>query len=154
VRRVLWTALVAALVGGVIGGLSLATASTSRDRHVRTFTFTEITRGQQFVDVGKKGFSLGDEFFFRSTFHKNGKLVGRNQTFCVISGRGSAQCEGTAWFMGGTLRFSGLVPTEARDFVAPIVGGTGRWRGVDGQVRVHSLSQTRSRDVLELVIPS
>ena len=52
------TALAAALVGGVIGELSLVSASTG-DRQVRAMTVLEVQMPQAFVDVGKKGFSLG-----------------------------------------------------------------------------------------------
>ncbi len=96
-RRLLTTALAAALVGGVIGGLSLASASTSRDRHVRTIRLLEVAKGQQTVDLGRQGFSPGDEIMFTEVLKTlDGKrIVGHTSTICTVVLGNKVDCSST-----------------------------------------------------------
>jgi hypothetical protein len=155
-RRLLMTALVAALVGGVIGGLSLASASTARDRHVRQIRVLEIQTRQTSVDLGKKGFSPGDEFMFTSLLKSlDGKrVVGHTSVVCTAVLQNMADCNGTGWLPGGTVRVGQTLGDEPNSVLA-IVGGTGRYRGAGGQVFTHPLNKegTRSRDIIQLILP-
>jgi allene oxide cyclase len=153
-RRLLTTALAAALVGGVIGGLSLASASTSRDRHVRVMRVLEVQTHQAFVDVGKKGFSIGDQFMFTSVLKTlDGKrVVGHTSITCTATLGNRADCNGTGWLPGGSVRV-GQTLANGPNSVLAVVGGTGRYQGAGGQVSVHSLSDTRSLDTIRIILP-
>jgi allene oxide cyclase len=153
-RTMLRTALVAALVGGVIGGLSLASASASRDRHVRTMTLIEVSTGQQIVDLGKKGFSLGGELMFTSRLQTlGGKRVGHTSVVCIAVLGEKIDCNGTGWLPGGTVRV-GATLADTPTSVLAVVGGTGRYQGVGGQVVTRPVSDTRSRTRLRLIFPN
>jgi hypothetical protein len=60
------SACASALTALVVGGGALASASSSGGG--QTFTVIEKSTGGKFVDLGKKGFGVGDEFTFASDF--------------------------------------------------------------------------------------
>ena len=64
-RKLLLTAGVGALVAIAIGGASFASASGGGGR---TIVVIEKSTSGKFVDLGKRGDSVGDEFFFGSVF--------------------------------------------------------------------------------------
>jgi hypothetical protein len=66
-RKLLMTAGVGALVAMAIGGASFASAPGDKSGRV-TIVVIEKTTSQHFLDLGKHGFSVGDEFFFASQF--------------------------------------------------------------------------------------
>ena len=146
-RRLLTTALIAALVGGVLGGLSLAAGSTSPDSRLRTLRLLEVRTSVHQVDVGVRGPSIGDEFIFRSIFRnpQDTRTLGHNTVLCIALSRLSADCNGTATFDGGALRFGQKTGQTGSRFVFAIVGGSGKYRGVDGQVTVQKLNADGSR---------
>ncbi len=154
-HRLLTTAGVAAVVAFVVGGGASAVASSGRsDGPVRTITVIEKSTGGQYVDVGKKGFSVGDEFTIHSTFWNVGrtKVVGSNRGYCVVLSTRLAHCSGTARLMGGSLAYAGTTPTSNATFTIAITGGTGALESAEGQVTVHQLDAQGdvSRDVIQL----
>jgi len=155
VHRLLTTAGVAAIVAFVVGGGAFAVASSSggSDGPVRTITVIEKSSNGAYIDLGKKGFSVGDEFIIRSTFWNTARThrVGSNHGYCVVVGADKAQCTGTARLMGGSLSYSGISGSGAV-FTIAITGGTGALESAEGQVTVHNLDANGnvSRDVIEL----
>src|SRR5438093_10864468 len=85
-RRLLTTAGVAAAVAFVVGGGAFASGSGSADDQAQSITVIEKTTSDHFVDVGKPGFSIGDEFFFNSVFWNADQThrVGVNHGYCVL----------------------------------------------------------------------
>jgi hypothetical protein len=154
-HRLLTTAGVAAVVAFVVGGGAFAVASSSggSDGPVRTIVVIEKSSNGAFIDLGKKGFSVGDEFIIKSTFWNTARThrVGSNHGYCVIVGADKAQCTGTARLMGGSLSYSGI-SADSRVTTIAITGGTGALESAEGQVTVRNLdaSGNVSRDVIEL----
>jgi hypothetical protein len=150
-RTLLVSACVSALTALVVGGGALASASSSGGG--QTFTVIEKSTGGKFVDLGKKGFGVGDEFTFASDFWNTAQTrkVGHSNGYCVVISATRDHCFATARFHGGTLEAEGGNLSSASDFSLAITGGTGKYRGANGQVTIHSLSDTTSRDVIQLV---
>jgi hypothetical protein len=153
-HRLLTTAGVAAVVAFVVGGGAYAVASGGgSDGPVKTITVIEKSGNGQYIDLGKKGFSAGDEFIIRSTFWNLARTerVGSNHGYCVVLGKNRAQCNGTARLDGGTISYAG--PTSnSSTFTIAITGGTKALKGAEGQVTIHNLDANGnvSRDVIEL----
>jgi allene oxide cyclase len=155
-RRLLTAAGVAAAVAFVVGGGAFAVASGSgSDGPARTITVIEKTTSQHHVDVGRPGFSIGDEFTFNSVFWNVARTrrVGTNHGYCTELTTRLVHCVGTARLSGGTLEFAGNVSADQSDFRLAITGGTGALEGAEGQVTIHNLSAdgSISRDVIELI---
>jgi hypothetical protein len=155
-RRLLTTAGVAGVVAFVVGGGAFAVASGSGgDGPVQTITVIEKSGSSHFVDVGKSGFSIGDEFTINSVFWNVGQTerVGGLHGYCTLLTHRLVHCVGTARLAGGTFEFSGNISGEASDFRIAITGGTGSFKGAEGQAVIHNLNAdgSLSRDVIELI---
>lgn len=153
-HRLLTTAGVAAVVAFVVGGGAFAVASSSgSDGPQRTITVIEKSGNGQYIDLGQKGFSVGDEFIIRSTFWNLDRTtrVGSNHGYCVVVSQALAQCSGTASLMGGTIAYAGTSPNKPT-FTIAITGGTGALESAEGQVTIHNLDANGnvSRDVIQL----
>jgi hypothetical protein len=154
-HRLFTTAGVAAVVAFVVGGGAFAVASGSggSDGPMRTIRVIEKSSNGAFVDVGKKGFSVGDEFMLKSTFWNldRTKRVGSNNGYCVILSQAKVHCVGSARLMGGSVSYSGVLGHSNVNTIA-ITGGTGALESAEGQVTVHNLDPNGnvSRDVIEL----
>jgi hypothetical protein len=137
-------------VAFVVGGGAFAVASGSgSDGPVKTITVIEKSGPSHFVDVGKKGFSIGDEFTINSVFWNTAQTarVGSNHGYCVAITRRLSHCVGTAKLMGGTIEYSANLPANtSSDFRVAV-------NGAEGQVTIHSLNSSGSltRDVIELI---
>src|SRR4051794_28992453 len=140
-RRLLTTATIAALLGVGLGGLSMATGSTTPRHELRILRFLEIRTSVSQVDIGVPGPSIGDELIFRSVLRDpdDRRTLGHNTVLCIALSRLAADCNGTAPLDGGELRFGQKTPQTGNRFRFPIVGGTGTYRGLDGQVLVQKL---------------
>jgi hypothetical protein len=96
------------------------------------------------LDLGKKGFSLGDRFVFSDNLSKHGKVIGSDHGECVITriqgDSGAFQCAVTAVFNGkGQITVQGVVQFTAEEtspFTLAVTGGTGKFRDAGGQVVV------------------
>ena len=154
-RRLLAAAGVAGVVAFVVGGGALAVASNSGgDGPAQTITVIEKSGSSHFLDLGKSGFSIGDEFTFNSVFWNADQTarVGANHGYCVALTQRLSHCAGTARLMGGTIEFAGNVSNSSQFRIA-ITGGTGPFKGAEGQVTVQNLnaSGSLSRDTILLV---
>ena len=155
-HRLLTTAGVAAVVAFVVGGGAFAVASGTggSDGPARTITVIEKSGSSHFVDVGKRGFSIGDEFTINSVFWNTARTerVGSNHGYCVFLGHNRAHCAGTARLAGGTIEYAGNTANTPRFRIA-VTGGTGDFAGAEGQVHIKNLNKSGSlsRDVIQLV---
>lgn len=98
-----------------------------------TIVSIEHSVKEGFVDVGKKGFSLGDEFMIlESMFDETDtNRIGTNRVLCTVYLRQWAWCSATITLDGrGAIVVDGAVPfTESTTTIdLPITGGTGSSR--------------------------
>jgi hypothetical protein len=152
-RRALTSALVAAAVASIVGGVSIARAGAGHHGHTQTLVLRQVDAGGQFVDIShSKNGAPGDEAIFRSRlFDRAGHHVGGLDVVCTIIPGGRLQCLGTFTLPGGTLVGSAIAPAQGnRPVHIAISGGTGRYGRVRGQATSYTVSENTSRDVLQL----
>jgi len=117
-------------------------------------TITLIEKDTKFkdLDLGKKGFSTGDEFMFEADLldptssAKKGTLdVSCTALFAL------AHCEGAASLSGrGQIEIEGVIGGSST-FPIAVTGGTGDFQNARGQLRVTNTSDTTSRLVFQLI---
>jgi len=151
-RKLLLTAGVGALVAIAIGGASFASASGGGGR---TIVVIEKSGPGKFVDLGKRGGSAGDEFFFSSVFWNTARThkVGSNHGYCVFASQNVLHCSGTARLDGGTIEYAFQGDGSSNPPTPAIVGGTGAFEGAGGHVDIHNLnaSGSVSRDTIHII---
>ena len=127
----------------VIGILALVAAAVvavaAQGKSTSTLTF--VTKQTSFaqVDVGKKGFSIGDSFIFVEKLMDGGKVAGHDRIMCthVANTKTDAEsCTGTVILARGTIQLAGL--SSEGPFEVAVVGGTGDYVGARGSARVSS----------------
>jgi hypothetical protein len=135
-----------ALVALAMGAVTPALGSSGDDDNGRTFRVTALTTEETFVDVGDEGESVGDEFIFSDKLLKDGAQVGHNAVVCTIVSleREEAQCVGTFWFDGGQITAQVLVSFAEGPPAVPITGGSGKYKGAEGEIHIREVSQTKS----------
>ena len=132
---------VAALAAGSIGPAS----GHGEDNGRHTVRVVSHNTEESFVDVGKHGLSLGDEFIFTSRLTRHDHKVGHTGVVCTITSvkREESQCVGSAKLGRGEITIQGLQAGEPRVFSFAITGGTGAYEGAEGTLVVRELRHNR-----------
>jgi D-alanyl-D-alanine carboxypeptidase len=142
------TAVVAVLAAGVgtLAGLTAvdsASAGTPSAAASGSFTVRAHHGTDSSVDLGKTGFSAGDQDLFTGALTRHGKHVGRVVGTCttVRVGRSTADqlCEFVLHLGAAQITATGSVSSTQHGpgtFALPVVGGTGRYRDAHGQIAV------------------
>jgi hypothetical protein len=149
-------ALSTALVFAAVG---LAKSSPATSSSVTTMHLVEVQGAFHIVnDTPPKltgdhsPFSAGDSFVFTSELRtKSGKHAGWLDGSCVaITGGKKAvtSCEGVFRLAGGELILAATPPQSDGPTDIAIIGGTGAYAGVRGQVHSVTVSDTRNADTL------
>jgi len=117
-------------------------ARTSRRRSPREALTTE----QNF-----EGTALGDQIVFTTQLLKGATEVGHQGGVCTVTSvaRAEAQCMATDAFRGGQVTGQALIIVgDPAPYAVAITGGSGRYLGVEGEVRVRPASETQPRGIL------
>jgi hypothetical protein len=136
-----------ALLGlGTSAAVTTATASPSASKSASQRPFVgrlhlvERVSTSQFVDLGKRGLSIGDHDVTRSDIlDSSGRLVGRSDGDCVITGVGAklgGLCHGVLTLAGGQLVGEFAFGKSGSNRSQAIIGGTGKYAGAHGQAIV------------------
>ena len=122
-----------------IGLVALAAAAgiASGQTSDTTLALTAKPTSGSGLDLGRKGTSIGDQFF------EHGKLTGAaSGRFQLVTqlvagnGRhGTEQSEITVIVHGGTIAAAGAHRTRSH-YALPVVGGTGAYRGARGELAI------------------
>ena len=151
--RIVAGAVAAAGLLGLIGGTVAANAGTDITSP-ETITTVGTTVKDKFVDVGKRGPSVGDTFATTVDIKSQaGVDLGTERTQCTLGTGRWAICTGAFDITGrGEIVGTGMVNlgTESPDFDVPITGGTGDFANVRGVAHVH-LTENGETDTLELL---
>lgn len=144
-----------ALLGGAAAGIGVALASDDITAP-ETIISIEHSVKDGFVDVGKKGFSPGDEFMFlESMFDETDTTrIGTTRVLCTQHLRQWAWCSATFTLDGrGAIVVDGAVQlTESTTTIdLSITGGTGEFANVRGTVHDEFLSATKTRLTMNLI---
>ncbi|MDX6555476.1 MAG: hypothetical protein QOD86_1671 [Miltoncostaeaceae bacterium] len=129
--------------------LASATGRESDDRGVQVVKLDFTTVKAVDADLGDPGFGPGDRHTFLDELYKDGEKVGELGGDCVVvdlDGRTgfTTQCQATASLPDGQIATQGLLGITNGDvqrFSLAVVGGTGDYRTVGGEVRVEEHSE-------------
>jgi hypothetical protein len=155
---------IAALVAVVVAatGTGLASATAGSDDTGRTFTVFSKTVQFAAIDLGDKGPSLGDKVVFSDDLltRKGGDNVGFDGGECTVVRRDEAaktdtvQCVVTFSFAGGQIATQALLTLTNGNFTGtqtgPVTGGSGDFRGADGEVSVMFFSNEEANITFNL----
>jgi hypothetical protein len=134
-----------ALIALGVGAVTPALGSSGDDNKQRTFRVVSVLEEEAFVDLGDEGESLGDQIVFSSKLLKGGEEVGHEGVVCTITSleRQEGQCVATAWFSEGQITAQALVNFTEEPPVVPITGGSGKYKGAEGEIHIRSVSETK-----------
>ena len=106
----------------------------------------------EFLDLGAPDFSRGDEFVISDVLLRRGREVGVSGAVCTVTEAVppydvlTLHCVGTLSLRGGQITTQGLVELQGPDdpgpFTLAITGGTGRYRGAAGELRLRNPTPT------------
>jgi allene oxide cyclase len=132
--------VVGAVVVATSGIAGRAMASSPSHHRAGTFTVVERALTDTTADTGPAGDSLGDVLAFANPIFnaKNTHKVGTDNGSCIRTAAGVAyECSWTTSLPGGSLVVSGPF-LDAGDSTLAVTGGTGKYRGASGQMRLHA----------------
>jgi hypothetical protein len=144
-RKLVPLAVLFAVALAALGG-TLASASGTQ---TLSYVAVENPKSEVYVDTGKKGDSPGDSVYFTERLLESGKRVGRTEITCSFYSENAGRCFGTLKLPGGTIEAGGT-DLSGKSFAVAIFGGTGRYAGASGSVRITELGDTRSRYDVQL----
>jgi hypothetical protein len=157
--KLLGAALGCALSGALVfAAVGLGKANPAASSAVTTMHLVEVQGGFHIVNDTPKltgqnsPFSAGDSFVFSSELRtRGGKHAGWLDASCVaVTGgiKAVTSCEGVFRLAGGELILAAAPPQSNGPTDIAIIGGTGAYMGVRGQVHSVTVSNTRNADTL------
>lgn len=149
-------ALAAALAVTPAGVVAIADAAGSPSAAATGQTLKLVARptGGGQIDNRPKGPSAGDQFFESGTLsdpaqHRLGRFTLTAELVAGGARHGSEQSTVVAFLPGGQIVMTGGHATTDR-FIAPVVGGTGRYAGARGTATIAAGAHGRENVTVEL----
>jgi len=121
----------------------LATALTPQPAgafQTENATYVERATTDAVTDLGAQGDSVGDLLTFANEIYDehNNKLVGQDNGWCIRTVVGKAwECYWTLTLEHGQLSVAGPF-LDAGDSVLAVTGGTGKYYGARGEMKLHA----------------
>jgi hypothetical protein len=130
-----------------IGSITVAFASSSgrgsADQRAQVIGLVAKGVQETNIDLGKKGFSQGDQEVVALNLFRDGKKIGEAGNLCqfvrVTKGSAADLCQVDMSLPAGQITAHGLVtstPAGPGTFFLAITGGTGAYRTAHGQVKI------------------
>ena len=135
-----------ALVALVVGAIGPAWGVASDKDKQRTFTLEALTTEQAFEET-----ALGNQIVFTTQLLKGDTEVGHQGGVCTVTSeaRAEAQCLATYSLRGGQITGQVLIVLgDPAPYRVAVTGGSGKYKGVEGEIRVDPASETQPRGVL------
>ena len=121
----------------------------------RTLDVVSVDQRCAYVDVGRKGDSVGDAMFCRGTLRAaaGNTAAGSVRYTCAYLGseRAGSECTALARLDGGTLQLAGALSHTNAVSEWAVVGGTGTYVGARGSARLRQLGSTRTAVTIALL---
>jgi hypothetical protein len=125
------------LLALAVGVAALALTAGPAAAKTITIKATSKVDNARFVDTGAPGDSPGDILVFtEKLFDAGGRQIGSDAASCVRLFDATSLCTGTYKLKGGRLMVQLLQPGPTGVYDQAITGGTGRFAGARGVVRV------------------
>jgi hypothetical protein len=120
-------------VSGLVAAAAVPATADAAQARSQTIRLVGTPTGFKAIDIAPKGDSMGDQNIDTFALRKGASHYGTGVQVCVLANpsSGTAQCNGTLLLPRGEVVLDGAV-TGARVTRMPIVGGSGRYRGVGG----------------------
>src|SRR4051794_28382739 len=117
------------------GTVTAASATSGHEEAGHVIHFTTLQAHQTVVDNGDEKFGADDVVIFSNDLYQGGTKIGEDGGTCTVVRDDASlmQCLGTNRLPGGQIAVQGLA-APGKPFELAITGGTGRYRGVRGQV--------------------
>jgi hypothetical protein len=145
-KRSVVLAAAIALIALAVGAIGPAWGAGKDKGRERTFTLDAVTTEQNF-----EGTALGNQIVFTTQLLKGETEVGHQGGVCTVTSeaRAEAQCVATYALPGGQITGQALIRlADPTPYLVAITGGSGRYKGVEGEIRVIPATDTRPRGVL------
>ena len=164
-KIMLWTITASLTFGGVALANSRSNRSHARQhRNVRVIKLFATTVQFKQLDFGDSGFSLGDEIVLADDVlnRQGGTKVGVDAGVCTVvrvdnatTATGTLQCPVTLSVQGAQLFTVGLVQivngAMGGTQVVAVSGGTGRYLGAAGEMKLQFLTPTETNYTITLI---
>jgi hypothetical protein len=145
----------------VTSSATSAAAGAAKSEQVLRLVAKEVASG--YLDLGDPDFSIGDQIPFANDLYRDGSKVGEDGGWCVVtritvSGASSFKCIGSNSLPGGQLTVQGLVTygpgeeVKADPYSFAVTGGTGKYRGARGEVKIEEVSGVQFRLTFRIVL--
>jgi hypothetical protein len=143
----------------LVGALALAAAvpaSSQQGRGQSTIRVIEVHTEENFLDLGHRGPSLGDELVFHGDLRSGGESIGHDGGTCTLTSleegpEGEFQCVVSLLFDDGQITAQGLIQFSDDEFEVAITGGTGAYEGAVGHIRVVPRTEKRAHLTISLL---
>jgi hypothetical protein len=148
------------LAVAVIPSVGVASANGGNRHLVKKFDVWAETVQDNFLDLGDEGTTLGDRFVFSDDLSRTrgGRVIGTDGGECTVVRideefyEATVQCLVTVSLSGGDITIQGLVAESEERATLAVTGGTGRYEGAGGRVRVLFVTDTVSRFSFRLIL--
>jgi hypothetical protein len=135
------------LLTSTIGAISLASPAAAGGPE--SVHLTAVTTQSRIVDVAPGRTALGTRLVASGVLiDVRGRRSGRFGAVCTVvgvaAGRTAELCEGWGSLPEGQLTFAGRSDTASRQNLGAITGGTGRYGGARGEIRLVELRARRT----------
>lgn len=127
-----------------VAAVILAVIITNRAAGAELVTFNTKVVGSQYLDIGKRGPTIGDSTVVRwNLYARNGRLIGQGAEACRFVFPDARLCVGTYELPLGDISFAGVVRngllrqpemSGTDGHFLSVTGGTSRYRAATGQL--------------------
>lgn len=139
-------------LGVVVPGSAMASGKHGGKHRDQTLRIIATETQFEFLDLGRPGPSLGDEFVISERLSKDGRQIGESGIVCVLTHTvppydvQTFHCVATLSLRKGQITLQGLIEVQGEDdpgpFVVAITGGTGKFRGAGGEAVIRDRGET------------
>jgi hypothetical protein len=128
------------LAAAIVSLLIAAATQPARAAETEKLTYVERATTDAVTDLGAKGDSAGDLLTFNNEIYdeQNEKRVGHDNGWCIRTAAGKAwECYWTLTLEEGQLSVAGPF-LDGADSVLAVTGGTGKYYGARGEMKLHA----------------
>jgi hypothetical protein len=170
-RKLVLGTIAALLLAGGLTAVAVTSAGARQASSEDVIRLVTHNVSSGYLDLGDPDLSVGDQVPFSNDLYRDGSKVGEDGGWCVVTRltggsapRGAGplaptyECVGTNSLPDGQVTVQGLVSygpheeVKTDPYFFAITGGTGKYRGARGEVRIEDVSSSEARITLRIVL--